>query len=240
MQERASMIAVGVACLVCAGVYSAFRPVAFVLAQQRNPLEEQAQKLLGRVVEVCGIATYPCTTGQETTLTIHEPYPRSSIDVFIAKEDRDRFDHVFPPGSVFPMVCATGTVNQRDNRYVIRVTQPHELRGEPTAPVFTYSSDAMSGCDERVEKPKLIREVKPSYTPEAMAAKLQGEVLLETVVLTSGRVGPVRILRSLGPRFRLDDEAVRALRGWRFSPGSFDGRPVPVVVTIAIAFKLRD
>jgi outer membrane biosynthesis protein TonB len=51
---------------------------------------------------------------------------------------------------------------------------------------------------------------------------------------------PVRILRSLDPRFRLDDEAVRALRGWRFSPGTFEGRPVPVVITIAIAFKLRD
>jgi TonB family protein len=240
VQERASMMAVGVACLVCSGVYSAFRPAAFVLAQQENPLEEQAKKLLGRVVEVCGIATYPCTTGQQTTLTIHEPYPRSRIDVFIAKEDRDRFDDLFPPGSVFPMLCATGTVNQRGNRYLITVTKPHELRGEPIVPVFTYSSDAMSGCDDRVDKPKLIREVKPSYTAEAMAAKIEGEVLLETVVLTNGRVGPVRILRSLGPRFRLDDEAVRALRGWRFSPGSFEGRAVPVVVTIAIAFKLRD
>jgi TonB family protein len=166
--------------------------------------------------------------------------PRSQIGVFIAKEDNDKFDGLFPVGAVFPTLCVIGTVENRDNRPVIRVLQPDDLQRDAMAPVFTYSSDAMSACDERVQNPKLLREVKPSYTHAAMAAKIQGEVLLETVVLTDGRAGTIRILRSLDAVSGLNDEAVRALRGWRFSPGTFEGRPVPVVITVGIVFTLRD
>lgn len=90
-----------------------------------------------------------------------------------------------------------------------------------------------------VETPRLIREVKPQYTAQAMRAKIQGEVLLECVVLPDGSVGNIRVARSLDAAFGLDQEAIKAARQWRFAPGTRQGQPVPVLVTIAIAFTLR-
>jgi TonB family protein len=87
--------------------------------------------------------------------------------------------------------------------------------------------------------PRLLHEVKPQYTAQAMRAKIQGEVLLECVVGTDGSVGNIRVVRSLDSAFGLDQEAIKAARQWRFAPGTRKGEPVPVLVTIAIAFTLR-
>ena len=90
-----------------------------------------------------------------------------------------------------------------------------------------------------VETPRLLKEVKPQYTAQAMRAKIQGEVLLECIVQPDGSVGNVRVVRSLDGAFGLDQEAIKAARQWRFAPGTRQGQPVPVLVTIAIAFTLR-
>jgi len=90
-----------------------------------------------------------------------------------------------------------------------------------------------------VVMPKVIRESKPRYTREAMEAKIEGTVLLECVVQADGTVGETRVVRSLDTQHGLDDEAVKALKQWRFSPGTKDGKPVPVVVELEMTFTLR-
>ncbi len=90
-----------------------------------------------------------------------------------------------------------------------------------------------------VETPRLLKEVKPQYTAQAMRAKIQGEVLLECIVGPDGQVGNIRVVRSLDSSFGLDQEAIKAARQWRFAPGTKQGQPVAVLVTIAIAFTLR-
>ena len=72
-----------------------------------------------------------------------------------------------------------------------------------------------------------------------MRAKVQGVVRLECVVLPDGTIGDVRILRSLDATFGLDQEAVRAARQWRFVPAKRFGQPVPVLITVELAFALR-
>jgi len=90
-----------------------------------------------------------------------------------------------------------------------------------------------------VEIPRILREVKPAYTADAMRAKIQGIVELEAVVLPDGSVGDVSVTRSLDRTFGLDNEAIKAVRQWRFAPGTRLGRPVPVLVTIELTFTLR-
>jgi TonB family protein len=90
-----------------------------------------------------------------------------------------------------------------------------------------------------VSVPVLLREVKPQYTSEAMRAKIQGLVTVEAIVLPDGTVGSVEVIRSLDSVFGLDQEAVKAVRQWRFVPGKRLGQPVPVVVLIEVGFTLR-
>jgi periplasmic protein TonB len=90
-----------------------------------------------------------------------------------------------------------------------------------------------------VVSPRLIKEVKPNYTGEAMRAKIQGVVQMEAIVMPDGSVGQVSITRSLDPTFGLDEEAVRTVKQWRFAPGTRMGQPVAVLVEIEMTFTLR-
>ena len=90
-----------------------------------------------------------------------------------------------------------------------------------------------------VETPQPLRQARPNYTSEAMRAKIQGEVIIEAVVLPDGTVGDVKVVRSLDKNFGLDEEALKAAKQWRFRPGTRFGEPVAVLVTIALTFTLR-
>jgi periplasmic protein TonB len=87
--------------------------------------------------------------------------------------------------------------------------------------------------------PILLREVKPAYTPEAMRARIQGEVVLVGVVLPDGSVTRLRVLRSLDGTFGLDQEAIKAVRQWKFKPGMRLGQPVATEIAISVGFSMR-
>ena len=70
-----------------------------------------------------------------------------------------------------------------------------------------------------VSIPTLVREVKPSYTAQAIAARIQGTVLMSAVVLADGTVGEVTVIRSLQMHNGLDAQAVSATKQWLFNPG---------------------
>lgn len=88
-----------------------------------------------------------------------------------------------------------------------------------------------------IDPPALLREVTPDYTEQARRAGLEGEVLLEVVVAADGAVSDVRVLRRLGAG--LDEQAVTAVRQWRFSPARRGEETVAVIVEVAVAFTLR-
>ncbi len=90
-----------------------------------------------------------------------------------------------------------------------------------------------------VTLPRILREVKPAYTADAMRAKIQGAVLLQCVVRPDGSVSDVQVVRSLDSVFGLDQEAIKAARQWRFAPGTRMGQAVPVQITIELTFTLR-
>jgi TonB family protein len=111
-------------------------------------------------------------------------------------------------------------------------------------PVATVSNRPVDRADgaavpgKGVTYPQALRQVRPQYTSAAMKAKIQGAVLVECVVLPNGTVGSARVVKSLDATFGLDDEAVKAAKQWRFQPGTRDGVPVPVAVTIELTFTL--
>jgi TonB family protein len=89
--------------------------------------------------------------------------------------------------------------------------------------------------------PKPIKYGSPSYTGEAFRKKIQGKVIVEVVVQEDGTIDPdsVKVTRSLDRVYGLDDEAVKAVKQFRFEPGTKDGQPVAVRISIAYAFSRR-
>jgi TonB family protein len=90
-----------------------------------------------------------------------------------------------------------------------------------------------------VTNPRLLKDVRPGYTPEAMRARIEGTVVMEALVLEDGAVGEVRLLKSLDAVHGLDEQALAAARKWLFSPARKDGKPVRVWVTLEMAFRVR-
>src|SRR6185295_17574223 len=74
-----------------------------------------------------------------------------------------------------------------------------------------------------VTLPSVVRQVKAEYTQEAMDAHIEGTVGLEVVVLADGKVGDVKVSKSLDPTYGLDQQAVKAMKQWLFKPGMKDG-----------------
>ena len=89
-----------------------------------------------------------------------------------------------------------------------------------------------------VSAPVLLREVKPTYTADALRDQVQGSVVLEIVVRDNGVVGDIRKLRSLDPG-GLDEQAILAVRQWQFRPGRRAGLPVSVLVTVIVDFSVQ-
>lgn len=111
--------------------------------------------------------------------------------------------------------------------------------GWPIGEAAAHTQDVVDGKDPGVTLPKVVSEVKPQYTPEAMQAKIEGTVVMNAVVRTDGTPGDITITKSLDTRYGLDKQAVAALSQWRFEPGLKDGKPVPVRVTVEMRFTLR-
>ena len=107
---------------------------------------------------------------------------------------------------------------------------------ERLAQGFDDESGTWLRIESGVETPQLRRRVSPEYTDDALDRKIEGTVLLEVVILKSGRVGAVRVLRSLDAG--LDAKAVAAVREWTFLPARFQGVAVDVLVEIEIDFRL--
>ncbi len=96
----------------------------------------------------------------------------------------------------------------------------------------TYKAGA-----DGVTMPVPIRQVRPEYSQAELSAGIQGVVKLEGVVMPDGSVGKTSVLESLDPA--LDEQALQALKQWRFKPGTKDGQPVPVLVAFEMTFTLK-
>jgi protein TonB len=86
-----------------------------------------------------------------------------------------------------------------------------------------------------IHVPQKVRHVGPVYPPIAQSARVQGVVILETIIGPDGRVADVRVLRSIP---LLDQAAIDAVRQWEFEPVLLNGSPVPVILTTTVQFTL--
>lgn len=97
-----------------------------------------------------------------------------------------------------------------------------------------------SGTDRQGRKiiaPRKVRDVRPVYPQAMQQRRVQGRVVLESVISHAGCVINLEVMGSVDPM--LDLAALRAISQWTFTPTSLDGQPVPVSMTVSINFSLQ-
>jgi protein TonB len=78
--------------------------------------------------------------------------------------------------------------------------------------------------------------LKPLYPPAARRRRLSGAVTLEFVVGVDGKTASIEVMDT-GPQAVFVQEAIRAIRRWRFTPATQRGKPVAVRVRQTVRFS---
>jgi TonB family protein len=87
-----------------------------------------------------------------------------------------------------------------------------------------------------VSPPVLIYSVDAEFSDEARRAKYQGVSVVSLIVDAHGMPQRIRVVRKLG--MGLDEKAVEAVKQYRFKPSVYQGKPVPVEITIEVNFHI--
>ena len=87
-----------------------------------------------------------------------------------------------------------------------------------------------------IRPPTRIVSVAPVYPQVALAARVEGTVILQAVIDEKGSVRELRVLRG---HPLLDDAAMQAVAKWQFTPTLLNGTTVPVVMTVTVSFTLQ-
>jgi len=88
-----------------------------------------------------------------------------------------------------------------------------------------------------VKAPVATHKVEPSYTDVARKASVAGIVIVEAIIDEHGNVDNVKIIKGLP--MGLSEEAVEAVKKWKFRPGTLNGDPVPVIFNLTVNFTLH-
>jgi len=87
-----------------------------------------------------------------------------------------------------------------------------------------------------VSAPEVIHSVQPQFTAEARSQNYQGVVAVQLIVDSQGFPQDVRVVRHLG--MGLDEEAIAAVKQYRFRAAAYEGRSVSVQMVIDVDFRL--
>jgi periplasmic protein TonB len=98
----------------------------------------------------------------------------------------------------------------------------------PSGGVYTPGGD--------VSAPVPLVTPEAEFSDEARRAKYQGVCEIAIIVDAQGNPQNPRVVRSLG--MGLDEKALEAVMRYRFKPARRQGRAVPVLITVAVNFRL--
>jgi len=89
-----------------------------------------------------------------------------------------------------------------------------------------------------VSPPRAIFQPEAEFSDEARRAKYEGTVVVTLIVDANGNPQNVHVTRTLG--MGLDEKAVEAVQKYKFKPAieQKSGKPVPVMVSVEVRFRL--
>jgi len=94
----------------------------------------------------------------------------------------------------------------------------------------------IDGPTSKLVPAEIVFKPAPLYTAEAKNLRIEGEVLLEVVFESTGKLRIVRVVQGLG--HGLDESAVRAAEQIHFKPALRDGQPTDWTAVVHIIFQI--
>ena len=173
-------------------------------------------------------------TYQATELQIVEDKNVREEDEILSQDERMQTDAI--AGRVTNSEGSTNLndFKERINEIVVEEKKPVEEKPEPIF-VSVEQMPQFPGGEAALMK-YLASHI--NYPPIAAENNIQGRVIVQFVVDKTGKVGEVKLARSVDKD--LDTEALRVCKSLpKFTPGRQNGQPVSVWYTLPVTFKLQ-
>lgn len=126
----------------------------------------------------------------------------------------------------------------------INVQVPNSASAAPSGGLGSLVSNATAGLPApppapvsggKLVQPRLIHTVPPTYPAIANANRVEGEVKIQALIDESGKVTSAKVIS--GPSL-LRNAAVAAVRQWKYSPATLDGKAIPMQYVVTVRFRL--
>jgi len=137
-----------------------------------------------------------------------------------------------PSGRLF----APSSIERRSDAAISRDVAPEVTAVDPNISAIQGFLAALSPVGGRMREPRLVTRTVPSYPAAARQVGFEGEVVIDAVIDTSGKLTDLKVV-SGAPLLR--QAALDSLRSWKYEPGYLDDKPVPVKTSITVKFRLR-
>ena len=109
------------------------------------------------------------------------------------------------------------------------------FRAHSAAPAVRQAPQGPAHISSGVMEGQLIYKVKPLYPAIAVAARVEGTIVLQAAISKSGRIENLRVVG--GPPM-LQQAAIDAVKQWRYRPYVLDGQAVEVETTVNVVFLM--
>ena len=122
--------------------------------------------------------------------------------------------------------AASSSIGNRENSWVATSSDHSQSTAAENQDIHSVGGAVLP--------PKLVHAPSPKYTYAARRARLEGDCILELVVDAQGRPQDIQVKKALGKG--LDQNAVKAVKKYRFNPATLNGKPVAVQIDINVHF----
>jgi len=112
------------------------------------------------------------------------------------------------------------------------------LRDSLRGSEFPASADDPFRLPPGAKPPVVLHSVDAQFSDEARVERIEGVVLISTIVDEQGMPTEIRVERSAG--HGLDENAVAAVSQYRFRAATLDGKPIATRIRIEVSFRLRN
>ena len=134
-----------------------------------------------------------------------------------------------------PEASAPGGLLAMDSGSDPGITAGDVFRGRQHATVAPETPKGPVRVPSTIVAGLLLNKTIPHYPPIAVAAHIEGTVILQAVISASGAIENLRVVS--GPAM-LQQAALDAVSNWRYRPYLLNGRPVEVETTVNVIFTL--
>ncbi len=124
-------------------------------------------------------------------------------------------------------------LDRTDHVVAVFTREALECEGRASRARRTRSADG----DPGIVAPRKLRDVRPVYPKELIAARVQGAVAVEAVIERSGCVARAAVVETAHPA--LNTAALVAVAQWRYAPTLLNGEPVAVIMRMTSNFSLK-